>query len=46
MSGKLYLMSDIHGHFLQFLQMLKKIHFEDSDRMLILGDLVAKGPDS
>ena len=46
MSGNLYLMSDIHGYFIPFLQILKKIRFTDADRMMILGDLVAKGPDS
>ena len=46
MSGNLYLMSDIHGYFIPFLQILEKIRFEDADRMVILGDLVAKGPDS
>lgn len=46
MSGKMYLMSDVHGYFLPFLQILKKIRFMDADRMVILGDLVAKGPDS
>ena len=46
MSGNLYLMSDIHGYFIPFLQILKKIRFTDADRMVILGDLVAKGPDS
>ncbi len=29
-----------------FLQILKKIRFTDANRMVILGDLVAKGPDS
>ena len=43
MSGNLYLMSDIHGYFIPFLQILEKIRFEDADRMVILGDLVAKG---
>lgn len=46
MSGNMYLMSDVHGYFLPFLQILKKIRFTDADRMVILGDLVAKGPDS
>ena len=46
MSGNLYLMSDVHGYFIPFLQILEKIRFEDADRMVILGDLVAKGPDS
>ena len=46
MSGNLYLMSDIHGYFIPFLQILEKIRFTDANRMVILGDLVAKGPDS
>ena len=46
MSGKLYLMSDVHGYFLPFLRILREIRFMDADRMVILGDLVAKGPDS
>ena len=37
MSGNLYLMSDVHGYFIPFLQILEKIRFEDADRMVILG---------
>lgn len=42
----IYLMSDVHGWSSLFFEMLEKIRFGDSDRMYILGDLVAKGPDS
>ena len=46
MSGRLFLMSDVHGYFQPFLKILKEIRFQDADQMVILGDLVAKGPDS
>ena len=46
MSGRLFLMSDVHGYFQPLLKILKEIRFQDADRMVILGDLVAKGPDS
>lgn len=42
----IYLMSDIHGYSELFFQMLEKLNFGSGDKMVILGDLAAKGPDS
>ena len=38
MTGKVYALSDLHGHYEALLAMLKKIAFSDSDRLYILGD--------
>lgn len=39
-----YVMSDIHGAFDEFLQMLGLIDFKDEDTLYILGDVVDRGP--
>lgn len=39
----IYVMSDIHGCFEEFLCMLKKIKFTDKDEMYILGDAIDRG---
>lgn len=39
-----YVMSDLHGHYQQYLQMLDKINFSDDDDLYILGDVVDRGP--
>ena len=39
-----YVMSDLHGHYNQYLMMLDKIGFSDSDMLYILGDIVDRGP--
>ena len=41
-----YVISDIHGRFDEFLKMLKKIDFKDTDTLYILGDAVDRGPGS
>lgn len=40
-----YAMSDIHGCYEEFLEMLDLIHFSDSDELYIIGDIVDRGPD-
>lgn len=40
-----YAMSDIHGCYHEFLQMLSLIHFSDNDELYIIGDIVDRGPD-
>ncbi len=40
----IYVMSDIHGCFDEFLMMLNKINFSDSDELYIIGDVVDRGP--
>lgn len=39
-----YVMTDIHGMYDSFKQMLDKINFTPSDYLLILGDNVDRGP--
>ena len=38
-----YVMSDIHGHFDEFSQMLEKIGFSDEDELILAGDYVDRG---
>ena len=46
MSKNIYVLSDLHGHFDIFIQMLKKINFNDDDELYILVDCCDRGPDS
>ena len=39
-----YVMSDLHGCFNEFHEMLKKTGFSGSDRMILAGDLIERGP--
>lgn len=42
-----YVIGDIHGCFDQFIELLKKINYKkDEDKLILLGDLVNRGPDS
>lgn len=46
-SGKRILVtSDIHGHLNHFTQILKKAEFSDDDLLIIIGDIIEKGPES
>lgn len=38
----IYLMSDVHGDYAHFLQMLKKIEFCQSDTLYLIGDVIDK----
>ena len=38
-----YVISDIHGHFDKYKEMLEKINFNDGDILYILGDVVDRG---
>ena len=40
-----YIMSDIHGQYMSYVKMLKKIEFNDDDYLYILGDVIDRGPD-
>ncbi|MBO5416674.1 MAG: metallophosphoesterase [Clostridia bacterium] len=40
-----YVISDIHGNYEKFKEMLEKIRFKDNDVMYVLGDLVDYGED-
>ena len=41
-----YCISDIHGNFKAFLEMLDIIAFGDDDELYVLGDIIDKGPSS
>ena len=43
MKGKVYALSDLHGHYDILLSMLKKIDFKDEDTLYILGDCNDRG---
>ena len=38
-------MSDIHGEYGKYIQMLNKIGFSDSDTLYIIGDVIDRGAD-
>lgn len=40
-----YVMSDIHGQYDKYLEILKKINFSDDDELFVLGDVVDRGKD-
>lgn len=40
----IYIISDIHGCYDEYMELLRKINFKDSDELYILGDVVDKGP--
>ena len=46
MNGRLIAIGDIHGCHLEFAEMLDRLEVERSDRLILLGDLVNRGPDS
>lgn len=41
-----YCISDVHGCFDKFQNMLQLINFQDSDQLYILGDIIDRGPQS
>ena len=40
-----YVMGDIHGEADRFYAMLEKIHFSEEDILILLGDVIDRGPD-
>lgn len=40
-----YVVSDIHGHFKRFLDLLKLINFSNEDTLYIIGDVIDRGPE-
>ncbi|MCM1215457.1 MAG: fructose-bisphosphatase class III [Lachnospiraceae bacterium] len=40
-----YVLSDVHGYYNKFLTMLEKINFSDNDVMIVLGDVIDRGPE-
>lgn len=44
---RIILVGDIHGQYIQFRKLLRKVHYnKKTDHLLVLGDFIAKGPDS
>lgn len=41
-----YVISDIHGCYKEFLTMLDKIRFSDTDQLVLAGDYIDKGKQS
>ena len=39
-----YVISDIHGQYDMFMEVLDKIKFKDTDTLYILGDILDRGP--
>jgi serine/threonine protein phosphatase 1 len=40
-----YVISDIHGHYEEYLKLLKQVNFKESDNLYVLGDVVDRGPE-
>lgn len=40
-----YVISDIHGYYVEYLELLKQMNFKESDNLYVLGDIVDKGPE-
>lgn len=46
MNGRLIAIGDIHGCHREFAELLDKLKLERHDRLILLGDLINRGPDS
>jgi hypothetical protein len=46
MNGRLFAVGDIHGCHLEFADLLARLELAPPDRLVLLGDLVNRGPDS
>lgn len=46
MNGRLIAVGDIHGCHLEFAELLSRLALTKADRLILLGDLVNRGPDS
>src|ERR1051325_2433791 len=46
MNGRLIAIGDIHGCHLEFAELLARLELTKEDRLILLGDLVNRGPDS
>ena len=44
--GRLIAVSDIHGHLHYLKGLLEKVHFSKKDTLVIIGDMIEKGPES
>ncbi|HTB80359.1 MAG TPA: metallophosphoesterase [Opitutaceae bacterium] len=46
MNGRLIAIGDIHGCHLEFAELLERVELAKDDQLILLGDLVNRGPDS
>lgn len=46
MNGRLIAIGDIHGCYLEFAELLSRLELTKDDRIVLLGDLINRGPDS
>jgi diadenosine tetraphosphatase ApaH/serine/threonine PP2A family protein phosphatase len=46
MNGRLIAIGDIHGCHLEFAELLARVALERDDRVILLGDLINRGPDT
>jgi predicted phosphodiesterase len=46
MNGRLIAIGDIHGCHQEFAELLDRVAFSKDDQLILLGDLVNRGPDS
>ena len=46
MTGRLIAIGDIHGCHIEFAELLERLELGEGDRLILLGDLVNRGPDS
>lgn len=46
MNGRLIAIGDIHGCHLEFAELLERLELTKDDRLILVGDLVNRGPDS
>jgi serine/threonine protein phosphatase 1 len=46
MNGRLIAIGDIHGCHLEFAELLARLSLKEGDRVILLGDLINRGPDS
>ena len=40
-----YIISDIHGCYNEYMELLQKINFSDTDELYVLGDAIDRGPE-
>jgi len=46
MNERIIAIGDIHGCYAEFAELLERVGFERADKLILLGDLVNRGPDS
>ena len=44
--SKVWVVGDIHGHLATFRALIHRLNLEDGDRVVLLGDMIDRGPDS